>query len=143
LNNKKEAILSLPGLRESILDSREKIIEFCKNFSNDKKLLFRLELILEEILLNIADYGYTDIKGDIVISLSDEDKYFILSVTDHGIPFNPVSQKKPDTNLSIEERKPGGLGIFFIKKFSDSIEYKRKENQNILRLTLNKENKNV
>ena len=37
--------------------------------------------------------------------------------------------------LSAEERGIGGLGIFLVKQIMDRVEYERKGNENILKLT--------
>ena len=43
-----------------------------------------------------------------------------------------MNEKEPDITLNIMERDIGGLGILLIKKVSDSVEYERKENMNVL-----------
>lgn len=39
---------------------------------------------------------------------------------------------KPDTESSLKERKVGGLGLFFMRKFMDEVEYVRKKDMNLL-----------
>jgi anti-sigma regulatory factor (Ser/Thr protein kinase) len=39
-----------------------------------------------------------------------------------------------DTTLSAEERPIGGLGIFLVRQLMDVIDYKRKDNKNVLTL---------
>jgi hypothetical protein len=55
-------------------------------------------------------------------------------VTDDGRPFNPLELTPPDTNLPVEDRPIGGLGIHLLRKLSDRMEYARIEGKN--RLTL-------
>ena len=59
---------------------------------------------------------------------------FIIEFRDRGIPFNPLLKDDPDTTLSAEERKIGGLGIFMVKKSMDDISYRYEDGQNILRI---------
>ena len=59
-----------------------------------------------------------------------------MVVEDDGHPFNPLEQMEPDTNLPIEERPIGGLGLHLLRKLSDRMEYVWKNGRN--RVTLQK-----
>ena len=54
-----------------------------------------------------------------------------LCFSDNGIPFNPLTVK-PDPTLSFFDREEGGLGISFIRQFSDSQRYERIDGWNRL-----------
>jgi len=94
-------------------------------------------LAIEELITNCVKYGYDDANEhiiEIVLKLSPGE--LTLTVTDDGHAFNPLDLPEPDTNLLIEERVIGGLGIHLLKKMSDRMEYARNDGQN--RLTLHK-----
>ena len=55
-----------------------------------------------------------------------------MTITDDGIPFNPLNQRSPDTSLSIGEREIGGLGIHLVKSMADECSYTRKIDRNVL-----------
>lgn len=98
-------------------------------------IVMNLNLVLEEAVTNIIFYAYTDKKKhQIGITLQKIDNQLIVIITDDGIAFDPTQNKSPDTTLSVEERKVGGLGIFLIQKIMDSVEYQRKNNTNTLTL---------
>ena len=50
------------------------------------------------------------------------------------MPYNPLEKDDPDTTLSAEDRKIGGLGIFLVKKSMDDMRYEFKDGKNILTL---------
>lgn len=101
----------------------------------------KIELALEEALVNIINYAYQDAGGDISIECQCTDKKIIIQIADWGLPFDLLAQEDPDTSLSLEEREIGGLGIFLVKQMMDELEYQRENGQNILTLTkLNEEN---
>ena len=50
------------------------------------------------------------------------------------MPYNPLEKDDPDTTLSAEDRKIGGLGIFLVKKSMDDMHYEHKDGKNILTL---------
>ena len=51
-------------------------------------------------------------------------------------PYNPLEMKEPDVTLSTEDRKIGGLGIFMVKKMTESMEYKYENERNILSIVI-------
>ena len=55
---------------------------------------------------------------------------------DNGVFYNPLEASEPDTTLSAEEREIGGLGIFIVKKMTESMEYEYKDGNNILTLVI-------
>lgn len=97
-----------------------------------------LNLVLEELVTNIIFYGYDDKDvHEINIQLSLADKVIQLQIEDDGREFNPLLLAEPNIDESIEDRKIGGLGIFFVRKIMDHITYKRTNDKNILTLTKN------
>ena len=66
-----------------------------------------------------------------------------VSIVDDGIPFNPIGVETPDTELSLEERKIGGLGIHLVRRVMDKVSYQRRIDKNIATLVkrLNTDNK--
>ena len=59
-------------------------------------------------------------------------KAIALTFIDEGVPYNPLEKEDPDTTLSAEDRKIGGLGIYMVKKNMDEMEYEYSEGKNIL-----------
>jgi anti-sigma regulatory factor (Ser/Thr protein kinase) len=57
-----------------------------------------------------------------------------VSITDDGIPFNPFGVETPDTKLSLEERKIGGLGVHLVRKVMDKAIYQRRVDKNVVTL---------
>ena len=60
-----------------------------------------------------------------------------ITFTDTGVAYDPLAAKEPDLAAPLEERQLGGLGIFLVRKFMDSIEYRREDEKNILVLKKN------
>ncbi|MDR0900553.1 MAG: ATP-binding protein [Methanobrevibacter sp.] len=99
----------------------------------------QLELSIEEIFVNIVNYGFkedktTDNNVFIVIELKENPSRVIITFKDKGIPFNPLKSDDPDLSLSIEDREIGGLGILLVKKNVDKMDYEYKDGENILTL---------
>lgn len=99
------------------------------------KVQFQIDVAVEEIFVNIANYAYASATGMADISIADSDDSVIITFTDSGKAYNPLENPDPDTTLSAEDREIGGLGIFMVKKSMDDMSYERKDGKNILSIT--------
>ena len=108
---------------------------FAEDQGLSEKCVFELNFTLEEILTNIISYAYGDGgRHWIKVRISVADDTLTIRVKDDGRYFNLFDVLAPDLQCPIEERKVGGLGIFFIRKFMDRIVYERQQGTNILTL---------
>ncbi|MBQ8013069.1 MAG: ATP-binding protein [Treponema sp.] len=114
------------------IDAVNDFIHSCLPSDCDDMFLYKIDLAVEEIFVNISHYAYQPNVGEAWISASFEDNVLTIIFKDKGKEFNPIAKADPDITLSAEERDIGGLGIFLTKKFMDSVEYEYKDNQNIL-----------
>ena len=98
------------------------------------KVLYQIDLAVEEIYVNIAHYAYAPEKGDVQVdcTVTGTPPVMKISFTDRGKHFDPLAKEDPDITLSAEERGIGGLGIFLTKKFMDNVDYRWEDGQNIL-----------
>ncbi|HPT04027.1 MAG TPA: ATP-binding protein, partial [Bacteroidales bacterium] len=102
------------------------------------KVSLNLNLVLEELITNIIFYGYDDKNEHLIyIRLYKKDNEIEIQIEDDGKEFNPLLVAEPDIDESIENRKIGGLGIHFVRKIMDSMNYRRSDGKNILTLTKN------
>jgi len=135
-NNDKFINISVPGKKENLESIKDQVLSSFSFFSENKKNHSRLELVLEEIILNICDYAYKNIEGMIEVKTYEKENSFYIQIKDSGNYFNLLEFDEPDTESMIEDRKIGGLGIHFIKKFTASVEYKRENNKNIIEFSV-------
>lgn len=99
------------------------------------KVVFNLNLALDELLTNVIDYAFPDEGAhEILVHLSLEDGMIGAEVIDDGVAYDPTARPDPDTSLSVEDRPIGGLGIHFVKRMMDRVEYVRDGNRNRLAL---------
>lgn len=86
--------------------------------------------------MNVCRYAYPlDRPGSLTVSYSipapDE---FNVEIADQGAAFDPLAAAAPDVALDLEDRPIGGLGIFLLREFANSISYRREDGWN--RLTI-------
>ncbi|MBN1431461.1 MAG: ATP-binding protein [Methanomicrobiaceae archaeon] len=93
------------------------------------------EIMLEEVSENIIMHAAPQRSFSFRCELKDD--HLGMEFRDNGNEFNPLKDAPvPDIGLSAEERKIGGLGILLVRKFSDSVSYKREGDENILYLII-------
>jgi anti-sigma regulatory factor (Ser/Thr protein kinase) len=100
----------------------------------DMKTQFHIDLAVEEIFVNIANYAYLEETGDATINfeISGEPSIVQIQFKDSGKAYNPLENQDPDISLAAEDRIIGGLGVFLVKKNMDELFYQYENNQNIL-----------
>ena len=101
------------------------------------KTQMQIDLAVEELFVNIANYAYAPGKGDATLRLEPAagDRGVAITFIDSGVPYDPLAKPDPDVSLSAEERKIGGLGIFMVKKSMDDMKYQYRDGQNVLTIT--------
>jgi anti-sigma regulatory factor (Ser/Thr protein kinase) len=108
---------------------------FLRPYQMPSGALYALELSLEEILVNIISYAYDDHQiHAIQFNVEIEDDMIAMKFIDDGQPFNPLAAEKIEPQNPLMERGVGGLGINFVRKMRDMMEYQRKDDKNILRI---------
>ncbi len=100
------------------------ISEAMKQAKIDAAIIPRVLLAVDEACTNIALYAYPKRKGYIRLTcwLNHED--LVISIVDKGKPFNPCSVPPPKLDVKVDNRRLGGLGVYFMRKFMDEISYK-------------------
>jgi anti-sigma regulatory factor (Ser/Thr protein kinase) len=91
----------------------------------------KIDIAVEEIFVNIANYAYKPKKGNVAIYISTG-KEIIIRFVDSGKPYNPLERADPDLSKPLMERKICGLGIYLTKKLMDKVTYARINNKNVL-----------
>jgi serine/threonine-protein kinase RsbW len=98
----------------------------------------QINLALDELLTNTMSYGF-DSAGSrrIAITLRIDDGIVAVEVLDGGTPYDPFARPDPDVTQPIEKRPIGGLGVFFVRKLMDRVDYERVNGQNRVTLVKN------
>lgn len=100
-----------------------------------RKQIMKVDIAVEEIFCNVADYAYHPEDGKAIIRCDiekAETTKAVIEFCDFGTPYNPLEREEPNIHLSAEERDIGGLGIYMTRKMMDSMEYRYEDGKNIL-----------
>lgn len=98
------------------------------------KAQMQIDVAIDELLGNIANYAYGTGKGEVTVRFDFEpdSRTVALTFIDSGIPYDPLAKPDPDVTLAVEKRSVGGLGIFLVKKTMDDMTYARQDGHNVL-----------
>jgi sigma-B regulation protein RsbU (phosphoserine phosphatase) len=99
-----------------------------------KPLIPTLNMALDDLLNNVVQYAFPNDPTEHTIEVEGEvrDEYVALTITDDGIPFNPLTVATPDLSLLLHEREIGGLGIHLVRSMFDEVTYHRNVGRNVL-----------
>ena len=102
-------------------------------------LVFRVNLVLEELILNIKDYGAEGGDADISLEIESESDSITIDLSDSGRPFDPLTEApEPDLTAAVEERRVGGLGVHLTKTLMDDVRYSHENGRNRLNIVTRK-----
>ena len=111
----------------------------------DEKTAFCINLVVEELFTNMVRHN----KGGadrITLSAERRNDRVHLELVDFDVePFDPQTAEIPLVDAGIEERRPGGLGIYLVKKMVDDLDYTYETETRRMRISVTKtlENRDV
>ncbi len=83
-----------------------------------------LLLAVDEAATNVIIHGYRGQPGTIEIEMKRDEVDVVIYVRDNAPPFDPTDVPAPDLTRPLEERPPGGLGIYLIRQYMDEVIYR-------------------
>ncbi len=111
--------------------------EFANAQDLPAKVRRTMRVVVDELLSNAISYGFRGrAGGEIAVEVARADDRLAVTISDNGRPFNPLEMESPDTLLSTQERRLGGLGIHIVRKAVTEVSYERVADRNVVRLTL-------
>lgn len=85
-----------------------------------EKLCKDITLAVDEAVTNIIKHSYDCAKDkEIIIKIILEENYIELNIQDFGKKVDPKTIK----SRKLDDIRPGGLGVFFIKRIMDEVDY--------------------
>ena len=127
--------LTLPNDIETIPRLNEFIDGLCEETGINRDVSMRLNLAIEEAVVNVMNYAYPKgAIGDVDIEVETDEDTITFVISDSGVPFDPTKKADTDITLSVDERPIGGLGIHLVRQIMDDIAYHYTDHKNILTL---------
>ncbi len=94
-----------------------------------------LQVALEEVVINVLKHGYgADADRSLTVTLTTGEDFVSAEVIDDAPAYDPLARPAIDTDLPLESRAIGGLGVHMVKQLMASVTYERRAAQNVLTL---------
>jgi serine/threonine-protein kinase RsbW len=105
------------------------IADFIRDVAIQAKLteraVYAVEMAVDEACANIIEHAYGgEGKGQIQLTCAIQDDGLQVTIADRGATFDPSQVPQLDPQAPLSKRKRRGMGIFFIQKLMDDVEYR-------------------
>jgi len=107
----------------AVEEGRRALSAYLENFPLDPVVVNRIEVILEELVSNVARHAKC--ASYIAISADYTDSEIALLVEDDGDPYNPLERTAPAPYTDVASATLGGQGIPLINSLSRFVHYDR------------------
>ena len=126
--------ITVPAKIEQLDRVQEFVTEHLECHDCSMKVMMQIEIAVEEIFVNIANYAYQPESGEVKIGceVRQEPLTVVIQFTDWGRPFDPLEKEDADTSRDALIEREGGLGILMVKKSMDAVGYVYENDSNVL-----------
>lgn len=128
MNDSFQIASSLRGLQDLV----RQLERIAAAWKLSKGQFFEINLIIEEICMNYIEHTEAGPEDLITIELALNKGSFSITITDSGPEFDLTQVADPDVHSPVEQRKPGGLGLYLVKHLAKNIHYSRQDGRNVL-----------
>jgi anti-sigma regulatory factor (Ser/Thr protein kinase) len=98
-----------------------------------EKMLFGLALALEECASNVVNHALKrDAEKIFNVAFDRLGEVFFIEIRDGGPPFDPTASASRKAQQ--DDDLPGGWGIELVRRYTDTLIYRREGAENVLRL---------
>jgi serine/threonine-protein kinase RsbW len=124
----------LRAAEEEIPPLLDRMIEEGRDAGAPESLLSDLRLCLDELLVNVVNHAKLPSEAVIEVRYRLDPGGVWAEIADPGPPFDPLSLPDPNVDAPLDDRVPGGLGIYFVRSLMDEVVYERRQSRNLLRV---------
>ena len=102
----------------------------------DRASIHDARLIVEELASNAIVHGEAGADTRLQLRLQLDGARLLLELDDNGPAFDPTTAPAPDLSAPAEQRPVGGLGLHLVRSLAHSLDYRRHDGRNLVRVTL-------
>jgi len=90
----------------------------------DSSQTYAVELAVDEAFTNIIEHAYGgECAEEIECTCQISHEGLIITLKDCGTTFNPAVVPEPNLEADLENRQVGGLGLYFIRRLMDDVQF--------------------
>ncbi len=130
---------SFPGRYESLARIGDFVRQIAQDAGFESFAVYSIEMAVDEACSNIIEHAYGgEGKGDIHCTCSVTEEDFKIIIKDQGKAFDPSKIPPPNLSKNLDERQAHGLGLHFIRKWMDEVQFLSNGPENILTMVKHK-----
>ena len=116
--------LTVDGRLESLATIADFVIKAAQASGLNDKATFEVQMAVDEACTNVIQHGYgEEDKAKVALCCECADGDFVVTIRDHGQPFDPDAVPPPNLTASLAERQESGLGLFFMRQLMDEVRF--------------------
>lgn len=130
------------------LAALEDVFDFVETFSRQARLseavAFNLQFAIEEIFTNMVKYSVGYSTNELRISLLKQQDQIVIEFIEYDVDAFDITQvEAANTDLPLEDRRIGGLGLHLVRKVMDEVSYSHENGNNKITLIKHLETRDV
>ncbi len=131
--------LDVPNDLPALATASAAVRQFAERLQLGERLAFKLELVLEEMLMNRIEHAFAPgERRSTQVRLQVQTDAVILTFEDDGVAFDPLLQPPPVPAASLQEARVGGLGLMLTRKGARECRYERRDGRNHFAVVLDR-----
>jgi anti-sigma regulatory factor (Ser/Thr protein kinase) len=130
-----DASIKLRATLGEVDRAREFLRDAVADVAFSEEDLFRLELAVTEVCINIVRYAYPGSGGEMALHVWDDGDAVFVELADGGQPFDPRTVPAPTLEELVRGERTGRLGIYLARKMADTFDYRREDGRNVVTIS--------
>ena len=129
--------LRLATRLEALEPARQAVEAFLAPAGLSPKVIYKLELVLEETFMNLLWHAFKDgAEHTIELAVRLLPDEVVLDFEDDGIAFDPTQAAEPARPACADDVPVGGRGLLLLRRAASSLRHERRNGRNRLRVAI-------
>lgn len=118
-----ERALSIPADVRELERLRQFFEATSAELGADADAALDMLVALNEVATNVIVHGYRGQPGTVDVLVRPTGADLVVQLRDSAPPFDPTTVPPPRTDLPLEQRRPGGMGLLLTRHYTDELRY--------------------
>ena len=97
-------------------------------------VVYGANMAIDELVANAVNHADLPNGSMLKVAVDFKEGCLLVTVDWPGRPFDPTGSDQPDFDVTLEDRSPGGMGLYLVRAFAHAMRYRREGDRNVLEL---------
>lgn len=128
--------ITIPCAKSNLQQIRNFIIEELRIKQLPEIDIHSMVLAVDEVCANLIIHSNNcSLDNSIEVIMVIKKNKIVFDIIDHGVGFDIRNYPEPDIKEIIKAKKKGGVGLMLVKRIMDEIDFIKKKDHSVVRLT--------